>query len=131
MQALTGSELAVNGGIWTNNQTIQNNAGTLLFEGGTVINGGAVSADRCGQPELKGNSTINAPVTNSSSGVISVLNNSGSTIGGTLTNPASGQVTIGLNASLALTGSTLSNAGTITLNGRIPTIVSCWLVPAI
>jgi hypothetical protein len=74
MQALSGSELAVNGGIWTNSQTIQNNAGTLLFEGGTVINGGAVTQTGAANLNLS-SATINAPVNNSSSGTVSVVNN--------------------------------------------------------
>ncbi len=74
----TASTLEFYGGTWANSQTIQNNAGTLEFEGGTVINGGAVAQTGTATMQLNG-ATINAPVTNSSTGTITILNNNGAT----------------------------------------------------
>jgi hypothetical protein len=116
MLAGSGSALVVNGGVWTNSQTIQNNGGELEFEGNTTINGGAVTLTGAASLVL-GPSTINAPVTNSSAGTITVINGAGATISGNLTNPTGGQISIAnSNAALTLSGPTLSNGGTITLN---------------
>ena len=78
-----------------------------------TINGGTVSAAGTGTVELIG-ATVNAPVTNSSTGTISVTG-SPSTVGA-LTNPAGGQVTIAGGTGFTLTGAT-SNGGTITMGG--------------
>jgi hypothetical protein len=116
IQATTGGTLQVSGGTYTNTgQTIQDNAGTLVFSNGVVINGGSVSQTGASLLQLEG-ATINAPVTNSSTGTIAIANSTSNTISGTLTNPAGGQMTIGNNAALTLTGSTISNAGTLAMD---------------
>jgi fibronectin-binding autotransporter adhesin len=117
LEATSGGTLILNGGTYTNTGgIITNNASTLEFEGGATINGGTVSQTGAGTLELAGG-TINATITNSSTGTIEAVTSTSSTIGGTLTNPLGGKVQI-QNAGVLITGtgSSISNAGTMTMN---------------
>ena len=116
IEATSGATLEIFGGTYTNTSgTILNNASTLLLEGGVVINGGAVTQMGAGHIELS-NGTINTALTNTSTGIIETIGGN-NTIGGALTNVAGGQVKIDNATALTLgTGSSVSNAGSITLN---------------
>jgi hypothetical protein len=116
LEATSGGTLIVNGGTYTNTSgKIVNNASTLEFENSVTINGGTVSQTGAGTIELFA-SNINAAINNSATGIIEVQG-ANAEIGGTLTNPLGGQVQINNAGSLSLgTGSSISNAGTITMN---------------
>ncbi len=117
LEATSGGTLILNGGTYTNTGgTISNNASTLEFEGGTTINGGTVSQTGAGTLKLAGG-TINTTIANSATGTVEAVSFTTSTLGGTLTNPAGGQVNMDNGAFLILgTGSSISNAGTMTMN---------------
>ncbi len=121
IEATGGNTLTLLGGIYANaGGTILNNASTLVFSGNVIINGGTITQTGAGTIKLS-SSTINTPLTNSTTGTIEVIgfttNTFGGTSGGALTNPAGGQVKIDNGGVLIMgTGSSISNAGTITLN---------------
>ena len=116
IEATNGATLEILGGTYTNTGgTILNNASTLLLDGGVIINGGTLSQVGAGHIELF-NSTINTALTNTSTGIIETTGGN-NTIGGTLTNVAGGQVKIDNATALTLgTGSSVANAGSITMN---------------
>jgi hypothetical protein len=116
LEATGGGTLVLDGGTFTNTgATITAGSGSMVkMDGGAVINGGAVSDTGTGGLQLAG-ATINAPVTNSSTGTLEVVSGTTNTIG-TLTNSAGGQVKIYNNSTLTLTGPSNVNAGTIAMN---------------
>ena len=116
IEATSGGTLIVFGGTYANaGGKILNTASTLEFQGGTTINGGTISQTGAGTMKLS-DATINTAVLNSTTGTIEVIG-SGNTIAGTLTNPKGGQVKIDNSSTLTMgAGSSISNAGAITLN---------------
>ena len=116
IEATNGATLEILGGTYTNTGgTILNNASTLLLDGNVIINGGTLSQVGAGHIELS-NGTINTALTNTSTGIIESMGGN-NTIGGALTNVAGGQVKIDNATALTLgTGSSVANAGSITLN---------------
>jgi predicted secreted protein len=116
IEATSGGTLIINGGTYTNTGgTIQNNGGTLMIQGGATINGGTVSLAGS-STDMLANSTINAPVTNSSTGTIEALGFSGvTTISGKFTNPLGGLVKIDNGGMLDFSGP-VSNSGMIWMN---------------
>src|SRR6202011_4072460 len=115
LEATSGGTLIVNGGIYANaGGTILNNASTLVFQGASTINGGTITQTGAGTMKLL-NTTINTAVPNSTTGIIEVIGG-GNTIAGALTNPAGGQVKIDNGSNLTMAGSSINNAGAITLN---------------
>src|ERR1700738_2391242 len=115
LEATSGGTLIVNGGTYANaGGTILNNASTLVFQGASTINGGTITQTGAGTMKLL-NTTINTAVPNSTTGIIEVIGG-GNTIAGALTNPAGGQVKIDNGSNLTMAGSSISNAGAITLN---------------
>ena len=120
---------ATNGTIQTNNGVVQIttstvNGGTVAVNGGslqlsssTVTPGGAVSMTGVSSLFLNNNSTLNAAVSNSVNGVIETSTGGffSNTISGNVTNPAGGQVIVGNNTGLVLSGSTVTNTGSIEL----------------
>src|SRR6202011_4988352 len=115
LEATSGGTLIVNGGTYANaGGTILNNASTLVFQGASTINGGTITQTGAGTMKLL-NTTINTAVPNSTTGIIEVIGG-GNTIAGALTNPAGGQVKIDNGSNLTMAGSSINNAGAITLN---------------
>jgi hypothetical protein len=102
----------VNGG------TVAVNGGSLQLSSSTVTPSGTAAMTGVSSLFLNNNSTLNAAVSNSGTGVIETSTGGffANTISGNVTNPAGGQIVVGNNTGLVLSGSTVTNTGTIELN---------------
>jgi len=120
LEASAGSKLTFLGGTYANaGGTILNNASTILFDGGVTINGGTITQTGAGLIQLA-NVTINTALANNGTSTIEVIGG-GNTVSGTLTNPAGGQLKLDNGGVLNITGSSIVNNGTFTMNGSANT----------
>ncbi len=120
LEASAGSKLTFFGGTYANaGGTILNNASTILFDGGVTINGGTITQTGAGLIQLA-NATINTALSNNGTSTIEVIGG-GNTVSGTLTNPTGGMLQIDNGGILNITGSSIVNNGTFTMNGSANT----------
>ena len=116
LEATAGSKLTFFGGTYANaGGTILNNASTILFDDAVTINGGTITQTGAGLIQL-GNATINTALSNNGTSTIEVIGG-GNTVSGPVTNPAGGQLKIDNGGVLNITGSSIVNNGTFTMNG--------------
>ncbi|HEV3279771.1 MAG TPA: PEP-CTERM sorting domain-containing protein [Terriglobia bacterium] len=112
-----GGVMAVNSSTVTGG-TVAVNAGSLQLNASTVSPGSTVTLTGVASLFLNANSTLGGAVTNSGTGVIETSTDGyyGNTISGNVTNPAGGQVIVGNDTGLVLSGSTVTNSGSMALN---------------